>query len=98
MPVIPTLHTGTSKYVRILRYFSNREGVREEERFGNIAISKLSVVSVRDQLTVRDSGCWPQTLGKGKRNTSKNSRTEHVISLLQEAVDMLWYTICKHLL
>ena len=65
---------------------------------GNIATSNLSVLSVKVQLTVRDSVLRPKTLGKVKRNTWKNSRKENVTSLLQEAVDILQYAVCENLL
>jgi len=65
---------------------------------GNIATSNLSVLSGRVQLTVQDSVLGPETLGKVKRNTWKNSRKENVTSLLQEAVDILRCAVCKHLL
>jgi hypothetical protein len=51
--------------VRILSCFSNTEGFREEESLGSIAISSLSVLSVKVQPTVRDSVLRSQTMGKG---------------------------------
>jgi hypothetical protein len=68
------------------------------ENLGNNVTSNLSVLSGRVQLTVRDSALWLKKLGKVKKNPRKNSRTENVLSQLQEAVDMLRYAVCEHLL
>jgi hypothetical protein len=65
------------------------------ESLGNNVTSNLFVLSERVQLTVRYSALRLKTLGKFKKNTWKNSRTENVLSLLQEAVDMLRYICCK---
>jgi len=93
MPNFRTLFIDTNKDVRILIYFSNTGGVREEGSLGNIATSNLSVLSVKVQPTVRDSALWPKMLGKVKRNMWKNWCKEHVISLLQETVDILQYAV-----
>ena len=50
--------------VRIHTYFLNNKWVRGEESLGNIAISNLSVLSIRVQPTVRDLVLLPQMLGK----------------------------------
>jgi len=84
--------------VRIHSYFSNEKGFREEESLGNVAMSNLSVLSVRVQTTVRDSALRLKTLGKGRGNMWKNLCKEQVTSLLQDPVDVLWYPACKQLL
>jgi len=59
MPVILTLYMCSSEDVRILSYFLNKKVVREEIRLGNIAISSLSVPSLKVQSIVRDSALRP---------------------------------------
>jgi hypothetical protein len=98
MSNIQTLYIDTNKDVKIRSYFSNKKGVKQVESLGNNATSNLSTVTGRVQLTVRHSALWLKTLGKFKKNTWKNSRTENVLSQLQEAVDMLRYAVCEHLL
>ena len=97
MPIIPTLYTYARKYVGIHSYFQiQKASIRG--KFGKhshkqsiCSISKGSNYSSGLSFATKDGGeIWMKFMTQFTK--------EHVLSLLQKAVDTLWYTICKHLL